>query len=293
MFENPVVIGLFLLLGYIAFEVCFWCIPWRGREDPEDEHEAEGMKEACRYDFMRFCDYYFAESFAEPWTANQTKAIAGLQSVILFGGEFPHAMRSEEDATSLIKAAAIWAAAYRHRASILVLTDQASSAASLRHQVKDELWNNERLWKDFFPTNERGTEILTASITESLIALFYGCNTLRTPPDLVLADSIEGNTRSFAEVQRRRQHFKRVTDAQFYKQKDGHALAVASIRSVEPGAIDPEEEHERNLAAIRQESKGLTVSEFVARHGFPSIKAGQAFVNLGPQGDPPAAPRSE
>lgn len=251
-------------------------------EEPEDD-DGEAMKEACRYDFRKFCEYYLAETFHDTFTPRQAKTIAGLQSVVLFGGHGQDQVHRGDGATSMTMAAAIWAAAYRHRAFIVVLTGQASAAATMRHQVESELWHNERLWEDFYPQVDPWPPIEFLSITESLRGVVdTNAEGRRIRPDCVLADSIGGWSRSPAEIENRRRAFQRFVGDLHFRQPGGKPLAIAELEGIE---VEP-----------RSTLAGLTAEQLRAKYARPAdpqpIKEGQAYVILDdPEGDPPAAPR--
>lgn len=256
-----------LFLTIAAVEFIHWFYTRSPGEEPEDEHDGEAMKEACRYDFRKFCEYYLADTFHDTFTPSQAKTIAGLQTVILFGGHGVESIRRGCGATSMIMAAAIWAAAYRHRAFIVVLTGQASAAATMRHQVESELWHNERLWEDF-PQGDPWPAIEFLSITESLRGVMETSEEgRRIRPDCILADSIGGWSSSPAEIDFRRRAFERFVGDLHYRQPGGRPLAIAELEGIE--------------GEPRSTLAGLTAAQLRAKYARPAD----------PQNGPPAAPK--
>jgi len=275
---------VFLIVAIAAVEFFRWLFITPPGEEPEDDRDAEGMKEACRYDLRKFCEYYLRDTFYNEFTPRQARTIAGLQSVILFGGEFPGVIGRGEGTTSMIKAAAIWAAAYRHRKFIVLLSCWASSAIALRCQVEGELWENARLVRDF-PRGKPWSPIGFYSLSENLrqvIEVNYV-----TCPDCVLVDSVESNPKTRAIVERRRRYLKRFVDDLHFRQPAGGQLAVANLVGVE--------RQQELLAkyARAQAINQMTAEEIRAKFAKWSesqpISVGQAYV----QSEPPAAPRGE
>jgi len=279
MFIHLVAWCLILLSLIVAVELCRWLFIWPPDDEPDDD-ECEGMKEACRYDFRKFCEYYLPETFYNEFTPRQARTIAGLQSVILFGHHGEAEMHHGEGTTSMIKAAAIWAAAYRHRDFIVVFTGQASAAEMMRRQVEAELWHNERLWEDF-PQIDPWPPIAFLSITESLKGIIETtADGKRIRPDCVLADSIGGWARSLSDLENRRRTFQRFVGALHFCQPGSKKLAVAELVGVEPPRPS-------TIASMK-------ASEIRGLFGQPGrrVKAGEAVVYVDDQeGDPPAAPQ--
>ena len=284
---------LMLVVAFIEYGRWLFSSPTR----EETTECGEGMKEACRYDLRKFCEYYLEETFYNEFTRDQAKAIAGLQSSILFGGEYLQPIERGLGCTSIIKAAAIWAAAYRHRSFIVVLCRQASHAQMMHHQVDDELWKNERLWDDF-PRKTRWPSIAFLSITESLKGVIETNEAgQRIRPDCVLADSIDSGNFSLCENERRRRAFDRFVGSLHFQQPGTTPLAIGRLWGFESLRQIIDRVAAKSLSeGLRKVHKSLTeLHEFETRTRTSTgkAKAGRAFVELDPQGEPPAAPQEQ
>ncbi|MEW4566113.1 hypothetical protein AB1K70_26585 [Bremerella sp. JC770] len=289
-----------LIVAIAAVEYFRWLFSTPPGEELEANQDREGMKEACRHDLWTFCEYYLGDTFTNSFTPHQTRMIAGLQSVILFGGHLNGDMYHGEGSTSILKAAAIWAAAYRHRAFIVVLTGHASNASMMRRQVESELWHNERLWEDF-PQSDPWPPIGFLAISESLKGVIEtNAENQRIRPDCVLADSIVGGVTSFAAIDFRRRAFQRFVGGLHFNQPGERPLAIIELECVggKPlssiGSMTTEEL--RAKCARASKINTMTAEEiratFAKRSDSQPIKAGQAYVLLDdPEEDVPAAPQ--
>ncbi|MBR0056906.1 MAG: hypothetical protein IJP66_06205, partial [Kiritimatiellae bacterium] len=113
-----------------------------GVADPE-------RKEACRFDFRKFCETYFPEVYSLEWSDDHLRAIEKLQKAVLEGGLFALAMARGSGKSSLTETAAIWAMAYGHREFIVVIGASEGAALEMLDSIKTELEVNEHLAEDF------------------------------------------------------------------------------------------------------------------------------------------------
>ena len=106
-------------------------------------------KEACRFDFRKFCETYFPEVYNLEWSDDHLRAIEKLQKAVLEGGLFALAMARGSGKSSLTETAAIWAMAYGHREFIVVIGASEGAALEMLDSIKTELEVNEHLAEDF------------------------------------------------------------------------------------------------------------------------------------------------
>ena len=106
-------------------------------------------KEACRFDFRRFCETYFPEVYSLEWSDDHLRAIAKLQKAVLEGGLFALAMSRGSGKSSMTETAAIWAMAYGHREFIVIIGASEGAALEMLDSIKTELEVNEHLQEDF------------------------------------------------------------------------------------------------------------------------------------------------
>lgn len=106
-------------------------------------------KEACRFDFRKFCETYFPEVYNLEWSDDHLRAIDKLQKAVLEGGLFALAMARGSGKSSLTETAAIWAMAYGHREFIVVIGASEGASLEMLDSIKTELEVNEHLAEDF------------------------------------------------------------------------------------------------------------------------------------------------
>ena len=106
-------------------------------------------KEACRFDFRKFCETYFPEVYNLEWSDDHLRAIEKLQKAVLEGGLFALAMARGSGKSSLTETAAIWAMAYGHREFIVIIGASEGAALEMLDSIKTELEVNEHLAEDF------------------------------------------------------------------------------------------------------------------------------------------------
>lgn len=78
-------------------------------------------REACRYDFARFCRTYFPLAFRHEFSPDHLKAIAKIEAAVLQGMLVAFAMPRGYGKTTLSKAAALWAILYGHRRWVVLI----------------------------------------------------------------------------------------------------------------------------------------------------------------------------
>ena len=106
-------------------------------------------KEACRLDFRKFCETYFAPVYSLEWSEDHLRAIEKIQQAVLKGGLFALAMSRGSGKSSLTETAAIWAMLYGHREFVMIIGASESAALEILDSIKTELEVNEELAKDF------------------------------------------------------------------------------------------------------------------------------------------------
>lgn len=107
-------------------------------------------KEACRLNLQLFLETYFpASTGLSPFSKDHERVIARLQRCILEGGRFINAVYRGFAKTTISVNAALWAALYGHRRSIVVFSCNDGQASALIDSIKMELAENELLSEDF------------------------------------------------------------------------------------------------------------------------------------------------
>jgi hypothetical protein len=106
-------------------------------------------REACKYDYRRFCETYFPEIFYLPWSTDHLKAIAKIERAVLHGGLFALAMPRGAGKTTLAQIAVVWALLYGHRQFVCLIAVTDAKAQSILANVKAVLNTNKLLAEDF------------------------------------------------------------------------------------------------------------------------------------------------
>ena len=106
-------------------------------------------KEACRFDFRKFCETYFPEVYNLEWSDDHLRAIEKIQKSVLEGGLFALAMARGSGKSSLTESAAIWAMGYGHREFVVIIGASEGAALEMLDSIKTELEVNEHLAEDF------------------------------------------------------------------------------------------------------------------------------------------------
>ena len=106
-------------------------------------------KEACREDFLKFCESYFREVFHLGWSPDHLKAIRKIEQSVLRGGLFALAMPRGSGKSSLAEVAALWALLYGHKEFVMLVGATETAALEMLDSIKTELEVNETLAEDF------------------------------------------------------------------------------------------------------------------------------------------------
>jgi len=106
-------------------------------------------KKRCERDFKSFCEEYFKEIFALPWSPDHIKVIHKIEQAVLRGGLFAMALPRGSGKSSITEVAAIWSMLYGHREFIVLIGATESAALELLDSLMTELEVNERLAQDF------------------------------------------------------------------------------------------------------------------------------------------------
>lgn len=113
---------------------------------PEDKAE----REACRYDFGRFCRTYFSAAFTKPFSPDHLKVISKIEGAVLQGLLAAFAMPRGYGKTTLSKAAALWSILYGHRRWVVFIGATGPLAVKLlKDGLKPMLRSNEKLYRAF------------------------------------------------------------------------------------------------------------------------------------------------
>lgn len=116
---------------------------------PLPKVQDEERRKRCRESLRLFCEEYFPETFALPWSADHYVVIERLEKAIRFGGLFAVAMPRGQGKTSLCRIAVMWAVLYGYQSFTLLIGAEAESAKESLEAIKTELETNERLAEDF------------------------------------------------------------------------------------------------------------------------------------------------
>ncbi len=124
----------------------------REARDVADGYPGPGdlaLRSKCERDFRRFCESYFPEAFALPWSDDHLRVIGRIQEAVLSGGLFALAMPRGSGKTTLCERAVLWATLYGHRRFVcLIGATEAAAETNLEH-IQTELSFNELLARDF------------------------------------------------------------------------------------------------------------------------------------------------
>lgn len=106
-------------------------------------------KRAAARSLKLFCQYYFPQTFAKPFSEDHEKVIATMERAVLQGGLFALAMPRGSGKTSLCIAAALWAVLYGHHQFVLLVGATGKKGGELLRSIKTELKTNPLLVADF------------------------------------------------------------------------------------------------------------------------------------------------
>lgn len=93
-------------------------------------------REACRLDFKRFCETYAPGIFELKWSPAHLRVIERIETAVLKGGLFAVAMPRGSGKTALSTFAVVWAIAYGHRRSAVLLGATGPAADELMVTIK-------------------------------------------------------------------------------------------------------------------------------------------------------------
>jgi len=96
-----------------------------------------------------FCKLYFPRTFSLPWSGDHLEILAEMESILSGGGLGAIAMPRGSGKTSLVCAAAIWAALTGRRRYCLILGADERAAANNLRAIKRELGGNDLLAADW------------------------------------------------------------------------------------------------------------------------------------------------
>jgi hypothetical protein len=106
-------------------------------------------RNACRLNFRLFCETFLANRFPLKWGTLHLDLIAELQEKILNGGKKVFAFPRGSGKTSIVVAAAIWAAVYGHRKYLVLIGATAELAKGLVKDFRSEVESNDLLGEAF------------------------------------------------------------------------------------------------------------------------------------------------
>ena len=108
-----------------------------------------GRKSRGAASFRGFCDTYIPRSFHLPWSDDQLKVIAKLETAVLDGGLFAMAMPRGSGKTTLCETACLWAILIGARPFVCLIGSDEEHAASMLESIKSELEHNDLLLDDY------------------------------------------------------------------------------------------------------------------------------------------------
>lgn len=106
-------------------------------------------REACRLDLALYAKTYFAEIFTLPFSKDQLRTIAVIQSCVLDGGLYAEVMPRGSGKTLLLEIAVMWATSYGHRRYAVFIGSKADNVGRSREAIKSHIETNPLLLEDF------------------------------------------------------------------------------------------------------------------------------------------------
>lgn len=106
-------------------------------------------KKECEYNFKRFCECYYPNTFEKEWCDDHLKCIAKIEQSVLEGGLFALALPRGAGKSTLCEVAAMWSMLYGHRLFIALIGATETAALEMLDSIKTELETNELLYDDF------------------------------------------------------------------------------------------------------------------------------------------------
>ena len=121
-----------------------------GREVGEIPPVANAKRRAdAEHDFRLFAETYLSATFSMPWSADHLRVIAKIEAAVLRGELFAFAMPRGSGKSSMVEAAALWAALYGHRDFIVVIGADEGHARKMLDNVWIELETSDTILEDF------------------------------------------------------------------------------------------------------------------------------------------------
>jgi len=106
-------------------------------------------RDRCRLSFRSFCNDYFPETFALPWSQDHLTVLQRIEQAVLHGGLFAMAMPRGSGKTSLCETACLWSLVYGHRDFVALVGASEAHADEMLSSLKAEIETNDRLLEDF------------------------------------------------------------------------------------------------------------------------------------------------
>lgn len=122
----------------------------KGREiSPIPKAVKPKRRSACKKDFRKFCETYYAQVFCFDWSEDHLLVIDRMQRAVIDGELFALAMPRGSGKTSLCRAAAVWALLYGYRRYVVLFGATDTKANKLLENIKIDLETNDLLLQDF------------------------------------------------------------------------------------------------------------------------------------------------
>src|SRR5688572_28560657 len=96
-------------------------------------------RDECERSFRRFCEVYFAGTFALAWSPDHLRVLAKVERADLFGDLFAMAMPRGSGKTSIVVAACLWALLTGEHEFVALIAADEGAASELLESMKTEL----------------------------------------------------------------------------------------------------------------------------------------------------------
>ncbi len=106
-------------------------------------------RDECKYDLLKFCKTYGAETFPLPWSQIHIDAAKRIQDAILDGGKQAFSMPRGTGKTSLCRWAVKWACSYQHTLYTTLICATDNSATKQLKNIRTVMKGNVELLLDF------------------------------------------------------------------------------------------------------------------------------------------------
>lgn len=110
---------------------------------------APARRAAAEHDFRAFCEQYLPQTFTLAWSPDHLRVIAKIEAAVLRGELFAFAMPRGSGKSSIVEAAALWAALYGHRTFTVIVGAEENHARKMLDNVWAELETSDLLLADF------------------------------------------------------------------------------------------------------------------------------------------------